>query len=130
MSLSLLSFDLGEKFINILLNSVLIPFKLVLGLSLPVTIAEYKFNSSKTYFEIFSYKYFAVSAKAVKIIIFLFSLFNGFSTFFFISFCNSISFLSLSVVILFASFRIFQVLTYLPLIQIPILSYLYLVNEL
>lgn len=108
LSLSLLSFDLGEKFVNILLNSVLIPVKLVLGFSLPVTIAEYNPNSSKTYFEIFSYRYLAVSAKAVKIIIFLFSLFNGLSTFFFISSCNSISFLSLSVVILFASFKIFS----------------------
>ena len=40
LSLSLLSFDLGEKFVNILLNSVLIPFKLVLGLSLPVRIIQ------------------------------------------------------------------------------------------
>ena len=94
-----------------LLNSVLTPFKLVLGLSLPVTSAEYKPNSSKIYVDILSYKYLAVSAKAVKIIIFLFSLFNGFSTFCFINFCNSTNFLSLSTVILFASFKIFSSIT-------------------
>lgn len=37
LSFSLLSLDLGEKLVRILLKSVLIPFKLVLGLSLPIT---------------------------------------------------------------------------------------------
>ena len=72
-----------------MLNSFLTPFSVVLGLSLPTTRAECTPRSSKAYFERWSYRYLAVSAKAVKTITFLFSPFIGFLILFSINFLSS-----------------------------------------
>ena len=68
-----LSFDFGEKFVRISLISEAVTFLSVVLLSPPpVTRAECIPNSSNAQGLMLLYKYFAVSAKAVKTITFLF----------------------------------------------------------
>ena len=89
----------------------LTPFRFVLFLPLPDTKAAWMLYLPNILSAIFSYKYCAVSVKAVKIIIFLLPSFMGWASFSSIRILRSSNFWSRSEVISLAEVRIVSILS-------------------